>query len=66
MKESRRFIRLTANVPDDLVRQLDALVATHEPFATRHAIHLVALRLGLAELLVDLARMRKPVDATDT
>jgi hypothetical protein len=31
--------------------QLDELVARNRPFATRHAIHELALRLGLEALL---------------
>jgi hypothetical protein len=60
------FKKLTANVPEDVVRRIDALVARHRPFATRHAVHVVALRLGLAELLANPERMSGDVSDDHT
>lgn len=42
--------KLSVNVTDDLLTQVDAVVVQHGPFAKRHAVHLAALRIGLAEL----------------
>jgi hypothetical protein len=43
--------KLSVNVTDDLLDQVDAVVEKHGPFCRRHAVHLAALRLGLVELL---------------
>jgi hypothetical protein len=43
--------KLSVNVTDDLLDQVDAVVDKHGPFCRRHAVHLAALRLGLVELI---------------
>lgn len=47
---STKNSKLSCNVSPELLQQLDALVKMHGPFARRHAIHVAALRIGLAEL----------------
>lgn len=42
--------KLSVNITSDVLAQVDALVEMHRPFAKRHAVHLAALRVGLAEL----------------
>ena len=41
---------LTVKLTAADVSQLDSIVREHEPYVRRHAVHLVAVRLGLAEL----------------
>jgi hypothetical protein len=47
---SNKNSKLSCNVSAELLQQIDALVRMHGPFARRHAIHVAALRIGLAEL----------------
>lgn len=49
--------KLSVNVPFDLLQQLDALVKMNGPFARRHALHVAALRVGIAELTEDPTRL---------
>lgn len=44
---------LTVNVSPKLVAILDAVAAAHTPWATRHLVHRLALRLGLAQLTAE-------------
>ena len=53
--------------PTDL-QAIDNIVRQHDPFVRRHAVHLAALRLGLAELqahperLVEALRLARRTD----
>jgi hypothetical protein len=49
--------KLSANVTPELLDQLDAVVKKNGPFAKRHAIHLAALRIGLAEIANNPSRL---------
>lgn len=49
--------KLSANVTPELLDQLDAVVKKNGPFAKRHAIHLAALRIGLAEITNNPSRL---------
>ncbi len=42
--------KLSVTIDSELLDQVDILVQQHRPFVRRHAVHLAALRLGLAEL----------------
>jgi hypothetical protein len=42
--------KLTVNLTEADLDAVDAVVAQHQPFVRRHAVHLAALRLGLSEL----------------
>jgi len=47
MKEQQR---LTVNVTENTLERLDQHVSRYRPFLRRHAVHRVALDLGLAAL----------------
>jgi hypothetical protein len=47
---SSKNSKLSCNVSAAMLQQIDALVKMHGPFARRHAIHVAALRIGLAEI----------------
>jgi hypothetical protein len=49
-KPTTKIEKLSVNVPLDLLHALDQLVKMNGPFARRHALHVAALRLGVAEL----------------
>jgi hypothetical protein len=51
--------KLSVNVSDELITQIDSIVKRHGPFAKRHAIHLLALRIGLIELLTNPERVNE-------
>ena len=53
--------KLSVNVTADVLAQVDALVEQHRPFARRHAIHLAALRIGLAELIAKPERIAEAI-----
>lgn len=52
--ESQRVVqrpaKLSVNLTTADLDAVDAVVAQHQPFVRRHAVHLAALRLGLQEL----------------
>ena len=52
-----RPTKLSANIPLDLLLQLDQLVQANGPFATRHAILVAAIHVGVAELLATPSRL---------
>lgn len=52
-----RPAKLSANIPLDLLRQLDQLVQANGPFATRHALLVAAIRLGVGELVANPSRL---------
>jgi hypothetical protein len=45
-----KFTKLSVNVTEADMQEVDAVVAQHRPFVRRHAVHLAALRVGLREL----------------
>ena len=47
---ARPAAKLTVNLTPADIAAVDAVVAHHQPFVRRHAVHLAALRLGLSEL----------------
>lgn len=49
--------KLSVNLDAELLEEVDALVEQHRPFVRRHAVHLAALRLGLAELKAHPGRL---------
>jgi len=49
--------KLSANITPELLDKLDAVVRQNGPFAKRHAIHLAALRIGLAEITTNPSRL---------
>jgi hypothetical protein len=49
--------KLSVTINTELLDEVDALVQQHRPFVRRHAVHLAALRLGLAELRAHPARL---------
>jgi len=49
---------LSVNISNELLAKLDALVSRY-PFAKRHAVHLIALRIGLDELTRNPERVRE-------
>lgn len=55
--KSANITKLSANVTPELLDQLDAVVKQNGPFAKRHAIHLAALRIGLAEITTNPNRL---------
>lgn len=54
---ARPAAKLTVNLTAADLDAVDAVVAQHQPFVRRHAVHLVALRLGLSELLANPERL---------
>lgn len=58
-----RPAKLSANIPLDLLRQLDQLVEANGPFATRHALLVVAIRVGIAELSLNPTRLSEALVA---
>ena len=52
-----RPAKLSANIPLDLLRQLDQLVQANGPFATRHALLVAAIRVGVGELAANPSRL---------
>lgn len=52
-----RPAKLSANIPLALLRQLDQLVQANGPFATRHALLVAAIRLGVDELTANPSRL---------
>lgn len=52
-----RPAKLSANIPRDLLRQLDQLVHANGPFATRHALLVAAIRVGVEELVTNPSRL---------
>lgn len=61
-----RPAKLSANIPLDLLRQLDQLVQANGPFATRHALLVAAIRVGVAELAVNPSRLIEALDHRTT
>jgi hypothetical protein len=59
LRETRptNFEKLSANVPSDLLGQLEQLVRANGPFATRHALLVAAIRVGVAELSANPSRL---------
>lgn len=57
MNIASRPTKLSANVPLDLLRQLDQLVRANGPFATRHALLVAAIRIGVSELAANPSRL---------
>jgi hypothetical protein len=54
---SPNYEKLSANVPSNLLRQLEQLVRANGPFATRHALLVAAIRVGVAELSTNPSRL---------
>ena len=55
-----RPAKLSANIPLDLLHQLDQLdqlVQANGPFATRHALLVAAIRIGVSELAANPFRL---------
>jgi len=52
---------MTVNVTERDLALMDALVLRHAPFACRHAIHVVALRVGLEQLVQDESLVKRVV-----
>jgi hypothetical protein len=49
--------KLSANIPLDLLHELDQLVQANGPFATRHALLVAAIRVGVDELTTNPSRL---------
>jgi hypothetical protein len=54
---ARPAAKLTVNLTAADLDAVDAVVAKHQPFVRRHAVHLAALRLGLIELRANPERL---------
>ena len=54
---AQRPTKLTVNLTAADVDAVDAVVAQHQPFVRRHAVHLAALRLGLEALRTNPERL---------
>jgi len=52
-----RLPKLSVTITPELLAQVDDLVQQHGPFAKRHSIHVIALKLGLAELVAHPNRL---------
>jgi hypothetical protein len=48
--KTTKLSKLSVNVTEADLGDVDAVVEQHRPFVRRHAVHLAALRLGLREL----------------
>lgn len=57
--EAPRPAKLSVNLTAADLDAVDAVVALHQPFVRRHAVHLAALRLGLSELHANPERLRE-------
>jgi hypothetical protein len=53
--------KLSVSITPELLAEVDALVEQHRPFAKRHGVHLIALKLGLAELTANPQRFLEAV-----
>jgi hypothetical protein len=49
--------KLTVSLTPADLAAVDAMVAQHQPFVRRHAVHLAALRIGLSELRANPERL---------
>jgi hypothetical protein len=54
---ARPAAKLTVSLTPADLAAVDAVVAQHQPFVRRHAVHLAALRLGLSELRTNPERL---------
>jgi hypothetical protein len=60
--KKKRQPKLSVSMTPELLDQLDQVVAHQGHFATRHAVHLAALKLGLAQLEADPTAINQVLD----